>query len=226
MNSNNIFALEVNGNDLWIGTQLGGFIWDGSSMSKLTSGNDWTRRPSQHFDFEYDGNWMYAGTNIGVCRYSPSNGAIDDCLNVYDGMPNWATYVVGVNSTTVFGGTFSGVGLIDKSSFSVEDEWVATDSTSDAIVEIIDDIAYIGLTGIGVARWDISNNEWLTTWTDDNALDNGNEDVTALIADIRPGYIWIGGEDGFQLLGTANGTEFYDIEKSNSLYSGNGDPYE
>ena len=226
MNSNNIFALEVNGNDLWIGTQLGGFIWDGSSMSQLTSGNDWTRRPSQHFDFEYDGNWMYAGTNIGVCRYSPSNGAIDDCLNVYDGMPNWATYVVGVNSTTVFGGTFSGVGLIDKSSFSVEDEWVATDSTSDAIVEIIDDIAYIGLTGIGVARWDISNNEWLTTWTDDNALDNGNEDVTALIADIRPGYIWIGGEDGFQLLGTANGTEFYDIEKSNSLYSGNGDPYD
>ena len=56
----------------------------------------------------------YAGTNIGVCRYSPTTGAIDDCLNVYDGMPNWATYAVGANSTTVFGGTFSGVGLIDK----------------------------------------------------------------------------------------------------------------
>ena len=149
MTSNNIYALEVNGNDLWIGTQLGGYIWDGSSMSQLTtSGSDWTRRPSQHFDFEYDGNWMYSGTNIGVCRYSPSNGAIDDCLNVYDGMPNWATYVVGVNSTTVFGGTFSGVGLIDKSSFTVDDEWEATASTSDAIVEVIDDIAYIGLTGL------------------------------------------------------------------------------
>ena len=64
-------------------------------------------------------------------------------------MPNWATYVVGVNSTTVFGGTFSGVGLIDKSSFTVDDEWEATASTSDAIVEVIDDVAYIGLTGIG-----------------------------------------------------------------------------
>ncbi len=227
MTSNTIYALEANGNDLWIGTQLGGFIWDGSSMSQLTtSGSDWTRRPSQHFDFELDGSWMYAGTNIGVCRYSPSNGAIDDCLNVYDGMPNWATYVVGVNSTTVFGGTFSGVGLIDKSSFTVDDEWEATASTSDAIVEIIDDVAYIGLTGIGVARWDINNNQWLSTWTEDNALDNGNEDVTSLIADIRPGYIWIGGSDGFQLLGTANGTEFYDIEKSNSLYSGNGNPFD
>ena len=227
MTSNTIYALEVNGNDLWIGTQLGGYIWDGSSMTQLTtSGSDWTRRPSQHFDFEYDGNWMYSGTNIGVCRYSPSNGAIDDCLNVYDGMPNWATYVVGANSTTVFGGTFSGVGLIDKSSFTVEDEWEATSSTSDAIVEVIDDVVYIGLTGIGVARWDITNSEWLTTWTEDNVLDNGNEDVTSLIADIRPGYIWVGGRDGFQLIGTANGTEFYDIEKSNSLYSGNGDPFD
>ena len=226
MTSDTIYALEANGNELWIGTQLGGFIWDGSSMSSLTSGGDWTRRPSQHFDFELDGNWMYAGTNIGVCRYTPSSGAIDDCLNVYDGMPNWATYVVGANSTTVFGGTFSGVGLIDKAGFSVEDEWEATASTDGAVVEIIDDIAYIGLNGIGVARWDIANNQWLQTWTDDNFLDDGNEFVTSLVADIRPGYIWIGGEDGFQLLGTANGTEFYDIETSNSLYSGNGDPYD
>ena len=52
----------------------------------------------------------------------------------------------------------------------------------------------------------------MVTWTEDNALDNGNEDVTSLIADIRQGYIWVGGQDGFQLLGTANGTEFYDIE--------------
>ncbi len=227
MTSNTVYALEANGNDLWIGTQLGGFIWDGSTMSRLTtSGSDWTRRPSQHFDFELDGSWMYAGTNIGVCRYSPSTGAIDDCLNVYDGMPNWATYAVGANSTTIFGGTFSGVGLIDKSSFTVDDEWEATATTSGAVVEVIDDVAYIGLTGIGVARWDITNSQWLTTWTDDNVLDNGNEVVTGIVADIRQGYVWIGGQDGFQLLGTANGTEFYDIEKSNSLYSGNGNPYD
>ena len=156
-------------------------------MTQLsTSGSDWTRRPSQHFDFEYDGNWVYSGTNIGVCRYSPTNGAIDDCLNVYDGMPNWATYVVGVNSTTVFGGTFSGVGLIDKSSFTVDDEWEATSSTDDAIVEIIDDIAYIGLTGIGVARWDISNSQWLTTWTEDNVLDNGTVSYTHLTLPTTP----------------------------------------
>ena len=226
--SDQIYALDTDGSNLYIGTQQGARKWDGNQMTSFGQGSSWQTRPSQFFDFAIEssstGGSLYAGTNIGVCKYSIATMGIDDCQNVYDGMPNWATYVVGVNSTTVFGGTFSGVGLIDKSSFSVDDTWEATASTSNALVEIIDDIAYIGLTGIGVARWDINNNEWLTTWTEDNALDNGNEDVTSLLADIRPGYIWIGGRDGFQLLGTANGTEFYDIEKSNSLYSGNGNP--
>ena len=226
--SDQIYALDTDGFNLYIGTQQGARKWDGNQMTSFGQGSSWQTRPSQFFDFAIEssisGGTLYAGTNIGVCKYSIATMSIDDCLNVYDGMPNWATYAVGVNSTTVFGGTFSGVGLIDKSSFTVDGEWEATASTSDAIVEIIDDIAYIGLTGIGVARWDITNSQWLTTWTEDNALDNGNEIVTSLIADIRPGYIWVGGQDGFQLLGTANGSEFYDIEKSDALYIGNGNP--
>ena len=227
MQTNTIYALEASGNDLWIGTNIAGYIWDGFSVSETTIGprSDWTKRPSQHFDYVLDGNTMWSGTNIGVCKYDLS-GNIDDCLNVYDGMPNWATYVVGANSTTVFGGTFSGVGLIEKSSFSVVGEWDAGSQTDNAIVEIIDDIAYIGLNGVGVARWDISNSQWLTTWTEDNVLDDGNEYVTGMIEDIRSGLIWIGGEDGFQLINTTTSTEVYDIEVSNSLYVGNGDPYD
>ena len=227
MQTNTIYALESSGNDLWIGTNIAGYIWDGFSVSETTIGprSDWTKRPSQHFDYVLDGNTMWSGTNIGVCKYDLS-GNIGDCLNVYDGMPNWATYAVGANSTTVFGGTFSGVGLIEKSSFSVVGEWDAGSQTDNAIVEIIDDIAYIGLRGVGVARWDIANSQWLTTWTEDNVLDDGNEEVTGMIEDIRPGLIWIGGEDGFQLINTTTGAEVYDIEVSNSLYVGNGDPYD
>ena len=227
MQTNTIYALEASGNDLWIGTNIAGYIWDGFSVSETTIGprSDWTKRPSQHFDYVLDGNAMWSGTNIGVCKYDLS-GNIADCLNVYDGMPNWATYAVDVNSTTVFGGTFSGVGLIEKSSFSVVDVWDAGEQTDNAVVEIIDDIAYIGLNGVGVARWDISNSQWLTTWTTSNVLDNGNQFVTSMIEDIRPGFIWIGGEDGFQLINTTTGAEAYDIETSNSLYVGNGDPYD
>ena len=61
-------------------------------------------------------------------------------------------------------------------------------------------------------------------WTDDNVLDDGNEDATALSVDINPNYIWVGGADGFQLLNATTGTEVYDIEKSSSLFAGNGDP--
>ncbi|GIR00498.1 MAG: hypothetical protein CM15mP9_2010 [Methanobacteriota archaeon] len=50
---------------------------------------------------------------------------------------------------------------------------------------VIDDIAYIGLNGIGVARYDIPNNQWLPTWTESNVLDGGNGDLTGLVADIR-----------------------------------------
>ena len=142
-------------------------------------------------------------------------------------MPNWGVYSIGMNSSTVFGGTTSGVGIIDKSSFSVTGTWEAGEETDNALVVVIDDIAYIGLNGIGVARYDVPNNNWLTTWTEDNYLDGGNEEVTGLVADIRPGHIWVGGSDGFQLLNVTTGSEVYDIEKTSSLWDfGNGDPYD
>ena len=141
-------------------------------------------------------------------------------------MPNWGVSCVGFHGTTIFGGTSNGVGLIDKSSLSVYDTWEAGEDTDNALVEVIDDIAYIGLNGIGVARYDIPNNQWLPTWTESNVLDGGNGDLTGLVADIRPGQIWIGGADGFQLINVTTGSEVYDIEKTGSLYIGSGDPYD
>ena len=242
--SANVYSLESAGSKILIGTQQGAISWDGTSSTDFSVGSSWTTRPSQHFDFEIDGSDLYSATNIGVCKYTLSNVQIDDCLNVYDGMPNWATYSVGVNSTNVFGGTFSGVGIIDKSSFTVTDEWTAGSVTNNAPITVIDDIAYIGLNGIGVARYEISTKSWLPTWTEySNApsgnaiLDPGNGDVTGLVADYgrvatsgsnpaNPEQIWIGGADGFQLIDAVNGDELYDIEKSDSQYVDNGDPFD
>ena len=226
--SDDIYALEANGNDLYIGTSFGAVGWNegSSSADSFQIGRNWDERPQQFFDFVVVGSNVYAATNIGVCEFPTSTLDIEECLNVYDGMPNWATYSigVGVSNTYLFGGTNSGVGIITISPFDVVGEWTAGEQTNNAPVVVVGDVAFIALDGIGIARYDIPNDEWLTLWTDDNFLDNGNEDATALSADINPNYIWIGGADGFQLLNATTGAEVYDIEKSSNLFAGNGDP--
>ena len=227
--NNFILSIEANQNQgtLFIGTTDGAVRWDGSGATELSTGGfngGWATNPSQHFGFVFDGTTTYSATNIGVCYYVQTT--IQDCINAQDGMPNWGVYSIGINSTTVFGGTNSGVGLIDKSTKTVVDTWEAGVASNNALIEVIGDVAYIGIDGLGVARYDIANNRWLTTWTDSNVLDAGNEDITGLVADIRPNHIWIGGGDGFQLINVTTGAEVYDIEKTNSLYIGSADPYD
>ena len=228
--SDNIYALESDGANLYIGTQQGASRWDGNQMTTFGQGSSWDTRPQQFYDFvaisSISGGDLYAGTNIGVCKYSIATLGINECLNVYDGMPNWATYSIGagLSNSYLFGGTNSGVGIITTSPFEVVGEWTAGEQTNNAPVVVIGDVAFIALDGIGIARYDLPNDEWLTLWTDDNVLDDGNEDATAISADINPNYIWIGGADGFQLLNATTGAEVYDIEKTSSLFAGNGDP--
>ena len=160
-----------------------------------------------------------------MCKYSLATMGINDCQNVYDGMPNWATYSVGYDSTYVYGGTTSGVGLITKSNFQHDQNWGQGTQTGNAVVEVMGDIAYIGTEGLGVLRYNIANNQWLVPFTEDNGvLDGGNDDVTGLVADIRPNLLWVGGDDGFQLINVTTGGEAYDIERSSSLYNANGAP--
>ena len=228
--SDQIYALDTDGTNLYIGTQQGARKWDGNQMTSFGQGSSWQTRPQQFFDFAVEGSIsggsLYAGTNIGVCKYSIATMGINDCQNVYDGMPNWATYSVDYDNTYVYGGTNSGVGLITKSNFQHDYNWGQGTQTGNAVVEIMGDIAYIGTEGLGVLRYNITTNEWLVPFTEDNGvLDGGNDDVTGLAADIRQDMIWVGGSDGFQLINVTNGAEVYDIERTSSQYTANGDPY-
>ena len=211
--------------ELAIGTQNGAILWDGSTGTNLDVGTQWDERPQQHLEFMDVGSALYAATNLGVCRWvQASNGGvdIDGCLTVYDGMPNWATYTLGRNATHLFGGTLSGVGIIDLASFSVEDTW-ETLSADNAPVAVVGDVAYVGLDGLGVARWDLTNSAWLSLWDQSGVLDT--DGITGLTAGSQSGTLWVGGDDGFQLIDVVNGTELVDIEKSNTIYLGGGDPY-
>ena len=228
--SSQIYALASDGYNLYIGTQQGARKWDGNQMTSFSQGSSWQTRPTQFFDFAVDasisGGSLYAGTNIGLCKYSIATMSINDCQNVYDGMPNWATYSVGYDNTYVYGGTTSGVGLITKSNFQHDYNWGEGTQTDNALVETMGDIAYIGTDGLGVLRYNITSNEWLTPFNEDGGvLDGGNDDVTGLVADIRQNLLWVGGSDGFQLINVTTGAEAYDIEKSSNLYSANNDPY-
>ena len=228
--SDQIYALDTDGTNLYIGTQQGARKWDGNQMTSFGQGSSWQTRPQQFFDFAVEGSIsggsLYAGTNIGVCKYSIATMGIDDCQNVYDGMPNWATYSVGYDNTYVYGGTNSGVGLITKSNFQHDENWGQGTQTGNAVVEVMGDIAYIGTEGLGVLRYNITSNQWLVPFTEDNGvLDGGNDDVTGLAADIRQDMIWVGGSDGFQLINVTNGAEVYDIERTSSQYTANDDPY-
>jgi type II secretory pathway pseudopilin PulG len=227
--SNQIYALETDGSNLYIGTQQGARKWDGAQATSFGQGSSWQTRPQQFFDFAVEasisGGSLYAGTNIGVCKYSIATMGINDCQNVYDGMPNWAAYSVGYDNTYVYGGTTNGVGAIAKSNFQHDFNWGEGTQTGNAVVEIMGDIAYIGTDGLGVLRYNITSNQWLTPFTEDNGvLDGGNDDVTGLVADIRPNLLWIGGDDGFQLINVTTGGEAYDIERNSNLYNANGPP--
>lgn len=229
--SSNIFALETDGVNLYIGTSQGARKWDGSQMTTFGQGSSWDTRPNSFFDFVAEastgGGDLYAATNIGVCKYNIATLGIIDCQNVQDGMPDWAVYSVGVDTNNVYGGTNQGVGIITKSNFQHSTNWGEGTQTGNAALEIIGDIAYVGLDGMGVLRYNLTSEEWLTPWTEDNGvLDGGNDGVTGLVADIRNNYIWVGGGDGFQLINITTGAEVYDIEKTSSLYNGNGDPYQ
>ena len=45
---------------------------------------------------------------------------------------------------------------------------------------MVGDVAYIGLDGIGVARWDLTNGAWQNLWTSSGVLDTNG--ITGLVA--------------------------------------------
>ena len=59
-------------------------------------------QPDTFYDFTILGSDIYVGTDRGVCKYPLSTLQVDDCLNVYDGMPNWATRSVANDGTRIY----------------------------------------------------------------------------------------------------------------------------
>jgi len=200
--NDNVYSVEASGSNLWIGTDSGAWIWNGATATKVLEGGFY-ERPQRFYDFELDGNTMYAGTNLGLCKYSLSGNFISvSTCNAYS--PIGQVTEVAVNTSTIFAGTNNGVYLIDKATMTVVDTWTTDDDSEDGVVVVIDDVAYIGLSGIGVARWDITNGEWLTTWSE-SVLGAGNTQITGMISDVANRGLWVAGPQYFKLVNTSTG---------------------
>jgi hypothetical protein len=186
---------------LWIGTDGGAWIWDGTTATKVLEGGFY-ERPQVFYDFELDGNSMYAATNLGLCKYGLSGNFISvPTCNAFTTSTGQVTELA-INSTTIVAGSNSGVYLIDKTTLTVVDTWTTGQESADAEVVVIDDVAYIGLSGLGVARWDITNEEWLTTWSD-TVLGQGNTQITGMISDVANRGLWVAGPQFFKLVNTS-----------------------
>ena len=80
------------------------------------------------------------------------------------------------------------------------------------------------MTNIGVARYDLSSDTWLSLWDEDNLL-NSNE-ITSIEKDLNPNNLWVGGGDGLQLINTTTESEILHWPEGSSQYPGGRNPYQ
>lgn len=186
-----------------VGTQQGAVRHTQSGFQNFGSGGGWNG-PSDFNDFEQDNSNIYAATNAGVCIWSKSTLRYTGCWDDDQGLPGqYSVSLEMLESERLFVGQWQGAGIIDIGNDSVTHAWEAGVETNNAKVITYGGIAYIGYDGIGIMRYDLSTDMWLSPWDDTNILqDNG---VTALIHDAFTGFIWVGGDGGLDNINLATG---------------------
>ena len=208
ISDNNVFSLHRDsGGSMWVGTTDGADRWDGSSWSHIQAQGGFN--PSSFYDLDSDANYLYAGTNAGACQYRLSDLHEEDCWNYYsnpEGLPSSWVYAVSVLSNgNLYAGTNYGAGVIDIANGTVIDVWEAGTATWNAVTYEYDDVAYIALNGLGVARYDRINDVWLQEWDSSNSNNLiSDDDVTMLIPDRQAHRIWVGGDFGLRLIDLDN----------------------
>jgi len=218
--SNEVLSLAV----LTSGTILVGTD-DGGSRYTPTSTNSWTEMGStgnefadEFYDWDFDNQYIYAATETGVCQWSRTNLAFQKCWDDNpDGLPAQFAYSIElIEPGRIWVGHYEGAGVIDVTNDTVIKAWQAGVETNNAKSIVIGDIAYIGYDGLGILRYDLINDEWLSPWdsTTTNLLESNG--VTAMAQDTNPNRIWVGGDMGLNLIDVVNTTLVVDWDSGNN----------
>ena len=89
------------------------------------------------------------------------------------------------------------MGIIDTSTGTVVDVWTAAADSDQTDVVVIDSVVYLGVEGIGIARYDLNTQEWLATWDGNSGLID-NDLITLLkVGEVSGNYLgrrlfWLG----------------------------------
>jgi sugar lactone lactonase YvrE len=223
ISSNEINALwtDTTTGNLYIATQRSLESWDGNSITELY--ND---RTYQTYDITNTGTYIYTATNSGLCRYTKSNFQFEECFTDDDGLPDTDVRSVVNEDPTLYVGTTGGVALFGIYNDTIYETW-ESGASSDGVAEtaIIDNIVYVGLNNIGLARYDLTTSDWLQTW--DGTLGVIDDiGITSITRDSNPNRLWVGGGNGIQLIDVVNSTEILHWADSSSQYPGTRNPYQ
>ena len=199
-----VLSLEMDDyGGLLVGTEGAFSRYDGNSWTTMTSSGSWWNRPSVFYDVTSDGDGMYAGTNRGACKWNWQY-QFQDCVSSQDGLESRFVYTIEMLAPDrAYTGGNSGAGIVNMDNFSVIETWTAGDDTQRSRTVKIDDILYLGFENTGIARYDLTNSEWLTTWDGTQGYID-DDDVTALVPGNESGTMWAGGDFGLTLIDVVN----------------------
>ena len=204
---------DVYGN-IYVGTEEGGARFDTSGgwtdIPVQQGGSGWggTWYYDNFVSFDSDNSWLWAAFGEDrICRWDLNTlqgGTGSNCFDEDDGLPSESyTKVRYVGQDRLFVGSLDGAVIFDTQNETIEGSWDLGQETLNAITAQIGDTIYTGYYGIGVTRYDISTNNWLSTWNNANGI-LSNNDVTALEVDVNnPNNLWIGGSFGLMLINSS-----------------------
>jgi hypothetical protein len=205
--SNNVLSLAVlSSGTVLVGTTNGGAQHTSAGWSQMGStGNEFA---DEFYDWDFDNQYIYAATETGVCQWTRSGLAFQKCWDDNpDGLPAQFAYSIElIEPGRIWVGHNEGAGVIDVTNDTVIKAWQAGVETNNAKTIVIGDVAYIGYDGVGVLRYDLITDEWLSPWdaVTTNLLESNG--VTAMVQDIDPNRLWVGGDMGLNLIDVVNAT--------------------
>lgn len=190
--------------------------YDGVTWTNLPGSGQWWNTPSVFYDVTSDGDGIYAGTNRGACKWNWQY-QFQDCVSTGEGLESRFVYSIEmIGSDRAYTGGNEGAGIVDMGNFSVIDTWTAGDNTQRARTVEIDNILYLGFENTGIARFDLTAREWLTTWDGGQGYIN-DDDVTILIPGPTYGTLLAGGDFGFTLIDVVNDNIEWNWDRQSDL---------
>jgi|GEM_PF-3855005 len=213
LQSNWVRTLHVDEDgDVYVGGDTGFARRDGGDWD-YPNGNDgdfWWGSSAIDIESDDDSLWVLHDWQ-GLCEYRRSNLQMRECWN-QNPRSEVVIDVSDGNSLRVpqpgrlFVTTDHGAYLIDTENETILDEWVAGGSSWNAPVIVWDDIAHLAVDGVGIARYDLLSNTWMSTLNEASGALPGNG-VTALVDDVDADHLWAAGDFGLVEIDLTTGNE-------------------